>query len=277
MIRNAVDHGIEAPETRAARNKPPLGTICLRAFHQGGNIGIEIRDDGAGLDRRRILDKAIAQGLARPGDTLSDSEIFGFIFAPGFSTAEKITDISGRGVGMDVVRKNIDKLGGNVEVQSTPGQGSTFTILLPLTLAVIDGLLVSVGARRFIIPTLSVRESFRPIPDMLSTVHERGRMVNVRGRLMPLIGLHDRFEIEADATEPTEGILLVVEAEGQACCLQVDQLLGKQEVVIKSLPDGLPPQPAFSGAAILGDGQVALILDVNAIVPRRRAPSARAA
>jgi two-component system, chemotaxis family, sensor kinase CheA len=277
MIRNAVDHGIETPAVRVAQGKSPHGTIWLRAFHRGGNIGIEIRDDGSGLNRQRILDKAIAQGIVHPDHAFTDSEIFSLIFAPGFSTAETVTDISGRGVGMDVVRKNIDKLGGKVEIQSTPGHGSTFTILLPLTLAIIDGLLVSVGSRRFIVPTLTVRESFRPSSDMLATVQERGRMVNVRGRLLPLLALNESFDIESENQDPTQAILLVVESDGQSRCLQVDRLLGKQEVVIKSFPDGLPRPPALSGAAILGDGQVAFILDVAALAARHPSCTPRAA
>jgi two-component system, chemotaxis family, sensor kinase CheA len=277
MIRNAVDHGIETPDVRIAQGKSPHGTIWLRAFHRGGNIGIEIRDDGSGLNRQRILDKAIAQGIVHPDNTFTDSEIFSLIFAPGFSTAETVTDISGRGVGMDVVRKNIDKLGGKVEIQSTPGHGSTFTILLPLTLAIIDGLLVSVGSRRFIVPTLTVRESFRPSSEMLATVQERGRLVNVRGRLLPLLALNESFDIESENHDPTKAILLVVESDGQSRCLQVDRLLGKQEVVIKSFPEGLPRPHAVSGAAILGDGQVAFILDVAALVARQPSPHTRAA
>ncbi len=186
MIRNAVDHGIELPADRLAQGKPQLGTIRLSASHQRGGIVIRIQDDGKGLDRDRILAKARDRGLVKPNATLTEAEIFALIFAPGFSTAEMVTDLSGRGVGMDVVRRNIEKLRGKVEIQSVPGQGTTFTIVLPLTLAIIDGMLVGVGDDRYIIPTLSVRESFRPRPGMVTTVHERGEVVSVRGRLTPL-------------------------------------------------------------------------------------------
>jgi two-component system chemotaxis sensor kinase CheA len=273
MVRNSVDHGIEKPDVRLASGKPAAGTVRLRAFHQGGSILIEIKDDGAGLNKDRLLAKATEKGVIKPGDQLSEKEIFNLIFAPGFSTAEVITDISGRGVGMDVVRKNIDKLRGKIEITSTPGQGSTFTISLPLTLAIIDGLIVSVGHERYILPTLSVRESFRPTVDMISTVHERGEMVNVRGRISPLLRLYDHFDVEPEFAKPTEGIVVVLEADGADRCVLVDRLLGKQEVVIKSLGETFKQNPALAGAAILGDGRVGLILDVNTLVRLKTAPS----
>ncbi len=266
MVRNSVDHGIEPPDVRTAQGKDPVGRIHLRAYHQGGNILIEIRDDGAGLNKERILAKAQEKGIIRPGETLSEKEIFNLVFAPGFSTAAVITDISGRGVGMDVVRKNIDKLRGKIDIQSTPGAGSVFTISLPLTLAIIDGLVVSVGRERYILPTLSVRESFRPTDQMLSTLHERGEMVNVRGRLSPMLRLYDFFGVEPESPDPTRGILVVIEADGADRCILVDRLLGKQEVVIKSLGEAFKCNRALAGGAILGDGRVGLILDVNALV-----------
>ena len=266
MIRNAVDHGIEKPEARVAKGKSPRGVVRLRAFHQGGNILIEIKDDGAGLNKDRILAKARQQGLVSESDVLSESEIFRFIFAPGFSTAEKITEISGRGVGMDVVRRNIANLRGKIEIASVPDQGSTFTIYLPLTLAIIDGLLVGVGDQRFILPTLSVRESFRPTPAMISTVHQRGEMVNVRGRLCPLLRLHRHFDIQPLSDDPAQAIVIVLESNHELRCLMVDQLLGKQEVVIKSLGETFKRSHALAGAAILGDGRVGLILDVNNLI-----------
>ena len=266
MIRNAVDHGIERTEVRVAAGKPAQGLVRLSASHQGGNIVIQIQDDGAGLNKERILAKAIEKGLVTTGEGLSDSEIFSFIFAPGFSTADKITDLSGRGVGMDVVRRNVNNLRGKIEIASTRGQGSTFSIYLPLTLAIIDGLLVSVGGQRFILPTLSVRESFRPTREMISTLHDRGEMVNVRGRLCPLLRLHRHFGIEPKSTEPSEAIVIVLESNHQIRCLMVDQLLGKQEVVIKSLGETFKQNRAVAGAAILGDGRVGLILDVNTLV-----------
>lgn len=272
MVRNSVDHGIETPDVRKAAGKNPTGTVWLRAFHKSGNIIIEIKDDGAGLNKDRLVAKAIEKGIIKAGEQLSEKEIFNLIFAPGFSTAAVITDISGRGVGMDVVRKNIDKLRGKIDIVSTLGHGSTFTISLPLTLAIIDGLVVSVGGERFILPTLSVRESFRPTADMISTLHERGEMVNVRGRLSPLLRLYDYFDVKPEAEDPTQSIVVVVESDGAERCVQVDRLLGKQEVVIKSLGDSFKSNRSFAGGAILGDGRVGLILDVNSLVNLKNAP-----
>ncbi|HXG46547.1 MAG TPA: chemotaxis protein CheA, partial [Methylomirabilota bacterium] len=274
MIRNSVDHGIEPPSVRVERGKPAQGTVHLRAFHQGGNIVIQIQDDGGGLNKEKILKKAVERGLVREGQNLSEKEIFDLIFAPGFSTAEVVTEISGRGVGMDVVRRNIEKLRGKIDIQSTLGQGSTFTIYLPLTLAIIDGLIVRVGQERFILPTLSVRESFRPSPEMLSTVHERGEMVNVRGKISPLLRLHQCFNIKPRSTNPCEGILVVVDSGDENRCVFVDDLVGKQEVVIKSLGETFKSNRALAGAAILGDGSVGLILDADALVKlKTSAPS----
>jgi two-component system chemotaxis sensor kinase CheA len=270
MIRNAVDHGIEMPDTRTKAGKAPQGTILLSAYHQGGNIVIQIKDDGGGLRKDKILKKAVENGILRPDQQLPDKEIFDLIFAPGFSTADKVTDISGRGVGMDVVKRNIEKLRGKVEIDSIEGKGSTFNIYLPLTLAIIDGLVISIGNERYILPTLSVRESFRPTADMLSTVHERGEMVNVRGRLYPLLRLYEAFNIEPQTKNPEESIVIVIEAGQDVRCLLVDQLLGKQEVVIKSLGETFKANPAIAGAAIMGDGRVGLILDVNTLVRVRQ-------
>lgn len=270
MIRNAVDHGIESPETRVAHGKAPLGTIRLSAAHQRGGIVIGVQDDGQGLDRDRILAKARERGLVKPETTPTEAEIFALIFAPGFSTAERVTDVSGRGVGMDVVRRNIEKLRGKIEIQSIPGQGSSFTILLPLTLAIIDGMLVGVGNERYILPTLSVRESFRPRPGMVTTVHERGEVVSVRGRLTPLLRLGPHLGTPCRAVDPTEGIIVVVESGDAARGLLVDELLGKQEVVIKALGETFRRQELLAGAAILGDGRVGLILDVDTLVKCQR-------
>jgi len=266
MIRNSVDHGIEPPEVRMAHGKPALGTIRLSASHQRGGIVISIQDDGHGLDRDRILSKARERGLIKPNATLTEAETFALIFAPGFSTAEVVTDVSGRGVGMDVVQRNIEKLRGKVEIQSVAGQGTIFNIVLPLTLAIIDGMLVGVGDDRYIIPTLSVRESFRPRPGMVTTVHERGEVVSVRGRLTPLLRLGQHLGTPGRATDPTEGIIVVVESGDAARGLLVDELLGKQEVVIKSLGETFRKQDLLAGAAILGDGRVGLILDVDTLV-----------
>jgi two-component system chemotaxis sensor kinase CheA len=266
MIRNALDHGIETPKARLEKGKAPQGKIQLRAFHKGGNIVIEMADDGAGLNREKILRKGIEKGLIRADQNLTDDQVYSLIFAPGFSTADQVTEISGRGVGMDVVRTNIEKLRGKVEIRSEPGRGCTITVYLPLTLAIIDGLLLSVGEHRYILPTLSVRESFRPTPEMISTVQERGEMINVRGRLSPLLRLYQFFGVKPHATDPSQAIVLVVESDHESRSIMVDQLLGKQEVVIKSLGETFKQQHAISGAAILGDGRVGLILDVNALV-----------
>jgi two-component system, chemotaxis family, sensor kinase CheA len=263
MIRNSIDHGIEKPEVRLAKGKSAQGIIRLSAGHQGGNIVIKIQDDGSGLNRERILAKAIDQGMVNPNENLTEGAIFQLIFAPGFSTAEIVTDISGRGVGMDVVRRNIEKLRGKIEIESTPGQGSTFTIFLPLTLAIIDGLLVGVGKQRFILPTLLVRESFRPVASMISTVHSRAEMIQVRGKLSPMLRLHEYFNVPPRSTNPTQGIIVVVGTERDQRCLLVDDLLGKQEVVIKSLGETFKQNRAIAGAAILGDGCVGLILNVD--------------
>jgi two-component system chemotaxis sensor kinase CheA len=278
MIRNSVDHGIESEEVRAQSGKPAVGTIHLRACHQGGNIVIEIQDDGAGLDRDRILAKAIERGLTTPGAELADTEIFGFIFAPGFSTADKVTDISGRGVGLDVVRRNIERLRGCVDTWSAAGQGSRFKITLPLTLAIIDGLVVRVGEERYIIPTLSVRESFRARAEAITRVQNRAEVVNVRGRLIPLLRLYEHFGLKPSSTDATRGIVIVAQSGANLRCLLVDSLENKQEVVIKNLNDIMVNKNrSLAGAAILGDGRVGLILDVNALVQPEPQTFARAA
>ena len=266
MIRNSADHGIEMPAARTAAGKPSAGTITLRAFHQGGFIVIQIEDDGRGLSPAKIRAKAIERGIIRADEILDDRETFDLIFAAGFSTAEKVTDLSGRGVGMDVVRRNIEKMRGKIEIDSVEGRGTTFTLYVPLTLAIIEGLLVGIGDQRYVIPTLSVRESFRPLPGMVTQVQGRGEVVSVRGRLTPILRLGRHLNTPHTATDPTEGIIVVVEAGQDSRCLLVDQLIGKQEVVIKNLGDMFRHQTEFAGAAILGDGRVGLILDINALV-----------
>ena len=273
MIRNAADHGVEQPEARIAKGKPAMGTVNLRAFHRGGNIVIQIQDDGNGLNKDKLLAKAREKGIVKPNEVLSDKEIYDLIFAAGFSTAEKITDISGRGVGMDVVRRNIEKLRGKVDIDTVLGQGTTFTIYLPLTLAIIDGMIVSVGGERYIIPTLSVRESFRPKAEMISTVHERGEMVNVRGRLCPLLRLYEYFDQPPKVTNPVDAIVVVVESGQQTRCLMVDELIGKQEVVIKSLGSTMKKNSALAGGAVMGDGRVGLILNVDSLVKLVQQPA----
>ena len=267
MVRNSMDHGIEPEEQRLAQGKPAAGTLYLRAYHQGGNIIVEVEDDGAGLPRDRILAKAVQRGLVSPGAQLTDEEVFSFIFAPGFSTAEQITEISGRGVGLDVVRRNIEKMRGRVEISSTSGNGTLFKMALPLTLAIIDGLILKVGQERYILPALSVRESFHPKPGMITAIQGRAEVVRVRGRLIPLLRLYQYLDLKPASTNPADGIAVVVQSGSSLRCLLVDGVLNKQEVVIKSLGESIGHRnPALAGAAILGDGRVGLILDVNALV-----------
>ncbi len=267
MIRNAVDHGIESPADRMASGKPALGTVRLSASHQRGGILIRIQDDGKGLNAEKIRAKGIEKGLIAPNDELTESEVYGLIFMPGFSTADAITDLSGRGVGMDVVKRNIEGLRGKVEIQSVLGKGSTFNILLPLTLAIIDGLLVGVGNDRYIIPTMSVRESFRPKPGMVTTIHERGGMVSVRGKQTPVLRLGQFLGTAGiKARTDEEGIIIVVESGDSMRGILVDELIGKQEVVIKSMGETFKDQNLLAGAAVLGDGSVGLILDVDTLV-----------
>jgi two-component system chemotaxis sensor kinase CheA len=274
MIRNSMDHGIESAEKRTAAGKPASGTLHLRAYHQGGNIVVEVEDDGAGLSRERILKKAIERGLATADDQLTDEEVYKFIFAAGFSTAEKVTDLSGRGVGLDVVRRNIERMRGRVEIESKLGTGTKFKISLPLTLAIIDGFIVRVGEERFVIPTLSVRESFRPQPGMVSKIQNKAEVVNVRGRLIPLLRLGETFG-QPPTLDVTDAIAVVVESGAGVRCLLVDALLHKQEVVIKNLNDMMVHKNLLlAGAAILGDGRVGLILDVNALVTLNAQPHA---
>jgi two-component system chemotaxis sensor kinase CheA len=266
MVRNSLDHGLEPPEERIAAGKPPEGVLRLAASHQAGHIVIEVSDDGRGLNTEKILRKAREKGLVPEGNSPSESEIFHLIFEPGFSTADQVTDVSGRGVGMDVVRKQIQGLRGRVEIQSTQGRGSTFLLKLPLTLAIIDGLIVQVGAERYIVPIASVREMLRPVPEMLFTVENRAEMAMIRGELLPVLRLDRRFHIPGAVQNPCEGLFLVAESEGRCFCLLVDAMLGKQEVVIKNLGETFRSVAGISGGAILGDGRVGLILDVNGLL-----------
>ncbi len=265
MIRNAVDHGLEAPDERKKEGKERKGTIHLTAYHRGGNINIEIKDDGHGLDRAGIIEKARANGLLSEEDKLSDTEIYNLIFQPGFSTAKKVTDISGRGVGMDVVKKAIEKLRGRVEINSTKGQGSTFVISLPLTLAIIEGMVVRVGQERYIIPALAILESFRPDEKQYSTVEGKGELILSRNKLIPLIRLNRIFGIDGDSGNPWDGLVVSVEHDGEQRCLLLDELLGKEEVVIKSLGESLKHTKGIAGGAIMGDGRVGLILDISGV------------
>ena len=266
MVRNSLDHGLEGPEERVAAGKPAEGKLVLSAAHQAGNILIEITDDGRGLNTERILKKARERGLVPEGKNLSENEIFFMIFEPGFSTAEAITEVSGRGVGMDVVRRQITGLRGRIEIQSARGRGTTFLMRLPLTLAIIDGLIVGVGGERYIIPINSVREMLRPAPEMIFTLEGRAEMAMVRGELLPIVRLDRRFKVAGARQNPAEALFVVVEAQGKRFCLLVDEMLGKQEVVIKSLGDSFRHVAGISGGAILGDGRVGLILDVSGVL-----------
>jgi len=266
MVRNAVDHGVEPPSDRAAAGKTNTGTVRLSAYYASGNVVVELIDDGRGLYRDKLVKKAIEKGLIESDKGMSDSDVFALIFAPGFSTAEKITDISGRGVGMDVVRRNLESIRGRIDITSAPGKGTTFAIRLPLTLAVTDGMLVRVGQERFIIPLTHIHMSFRPEPSMLSTIVGRGEVVLLRGELMPIIRLHDLFDVADAVRSPLDGLLMIVGDGNRRTALLVDELLGQQQVVAKTLGAALGKVPGVSGGAILGDGRVGLILDVNETV-----------
>jgi len=261
MVRNALDHGLETPAQRLASGKSDTGTVHLYAYHQGSNIVIELKDDGRGINPERIHKKAVEKGLIAPGAQLTREETFNLIFAPGFSTAEKVTSVSGRGVGMDVVKRNIEKLRGKIEITSEVGQGSTFKIKLPLTMAIIDGLVVRVGTDKFILPSTSVQMALRPSRESISTIHGSGEVLELRGRILPLHRLHRRFGIPCDAQQPWEGIVVLVEHSGKVSALMVDEMVSKQEVVIKNLGAYMQGLPGVAGGAILGDGNIALILD----------------
>jgi len=261
MVRNAVDHGMEMPEERIRAGKPERGTIRLKAFHRGGNIVIEISDDGRGLNREKIREKALKNGLIGPGDALTDQEINRLILLPGFSTAEKITDISGRGVGMDVVKQAVEKLRGKMDIQSVEGKGTTFVTGFPLTMAIIDGMIVKVGGERYILPTVAIRQLIRPDRAAYNCIVGEAETINVMGRLLPLVRLHRLFDIEPVHANPWEATLVVMEGEKRSKCLLVDEILGKEEVVIKNLGESLKRIKGVSGGAILGDGNVGLILD----------------
>jgi two-component system chemotaxis sensor kinase CheA len=269
LVRNSCDHGIELPAERLAKGKPEHGTITLAASHQGGSILIEVRDDGRGLSREKLIKKARERGIDAP-DTMSDSEVWGLIFAPGFSTAEVVTDVSGRGVGMDVVKKNITALGGTVEIDSAEGYGMSVKVRLPLTLAIMDGMSVGVGDEVYILPLSSVIESFQVEPGVIKTIGGSGRVVEVREEFMPVLELERVFGVPRFDFENVGGIMVVAEAEGGRVGLLVDQLLGQQQVVVKNLEANYRRVDDISGATIMGDGRVALILDVASLVRRAR-------
>ncbi|MFB4731645.1 chemotaxis protein CheA [Enterobacter hormaechei subsp. steigerwaltii] len=264
LVRNSLDHGIELPENRVAAGKSPVGNLILSAEHQGGNICIEVTDDGAGLNRERILAKAISQGIA-VNENMTDEEVGMLIFAPGFSTAEQVTDVSGRGVGMDVVKRNIQEMGGHVEIQSKQGAGTTIRILLPLTLAILDGMSDKVADEVFILPLNAVMESLQPREEDLHPLAGGERVLEVRGEYLPLVELWKVFEVDGAKTEATQGIVVILQSAGRRYALLVDQLIGQHQVVVKNLESNYRKVPGISAATILGDGSVALIVDVSAL------------
>lgn len=265
LVRNSVDHGIEKPENRKAAGKGETGKLTLSAAHKGGSIVIEVTDDGAGLNRDKLLAKAKSNGL-EVSETMTDTEVFGLIFAPGFSTAEQVTDVSGRGVGMDVVKRNIASMGGSIEIRSALGYGTTISIALPLTLAILDGMSVSLGESLYVLPLNLIVETMQPKMEDIKTVTSEGLMVHVRGEYLPIIPLYALFNQETEITHPTEGVLVIIEAEGKKAALFVDALVGQQQVVIKSLETNFRKIQGISGATIMGDGSVALIIDVPSVI-----------
>ncbi len=266
MVRNALDHGLESPADRALAGKPADGHLALRAYHQGGNVYIELTDDGRGLDRARLLRKAIEKGIVAEGERLSDAEVYALIFEPGFSTAAGVTDVSGRGVGMDVVRRNVQALQGNILIRTQPGKGTTFTIRLPLTLAIVDGLTVGLGEDVYVLPLLSVIESFRPRPADVRTIAARGEAITVRGEVVPLVRLHQLLDRPCRDSDPCRGLVVLVEDQGKKHAILVDELLGQMQAVVKSLDANYRRVEGFAGATILGDGRVAMILDIHGLV-----------
>ena len=277
LVRNSADHGLEPPEERLDNNKPELGTIRLNAFHEGGSICITVEDDGRGLNRDKILAKAIKQGLIAEDEKLSDDQIWALIFKPGFSTAEKVTDVSGRGVGMDVVKRNIDALGGTVSIKTALGKGTTFALKLPLTLAIIEGMTVRVGKETYIVPLLSILESIQPKAGAVKIVVGKGELINVRGAYLPMIRMYEVFSLQPEYTEPTKGILLILETEGEHVAVMVDEILGQQQVVIKSMEQNFRKVDGIAGATILSDGTVGFILDVRGLLELARHGQAVAA
>ena len=266
LVRNAIDHGLESPERRRAAGKSETGTLKLDAYHEGSNIVVQISDDGAGLNREAIIAKALHSGLINASQELGDADVAELIFQPGFSTAAEATDLSGRGVGMDVVRRNVRDLGGSVSVRSVSGEGSTFTIALPLTLAIIDGLVTAVGGERYIVPLISIVESLRLRADAVRRIAGGGEVFHFRDAYLPILRLHHAFACADAVTEIERGIVVVVEEDGRRVGLLVDDLLGQQQAVVKSLEAHYRRVQGVSGATILSDGSVALIVDVGGVV-----------
>jgi two-component system chemotaxis sensor kinase CheA len=264
LVRNSLDHGVEMPDVREAIGKPRVGKLTLSARHQGGNILIEVRDDGAGMDRDRLLAKARENGL-NVSETMSDEEVFQLIFAPGFSTAKEVTDVSGRGVGMDVVKRNIQSMGGRVEIQSKLGEGTNTRIVLPLTLAILDGMSIKVGGETFILPLSTVLESLQPSKDDMYAMAGDDVVIKVRDEYLPVIAIHEVLDVANAITDPTKSIAVIVQGEGRRYAMLVDELIGQQQVVVKNLEDNYRKVPGISAATILGDGSVALILDITGL------------
>ncbi len=270
LVRNSMDHGLETPEQRKACGKPETGELHLNAYHKGGSIIIEISDDGAGLNREKIRNHAIQRGLITAEEALSDDKIYDLIFQPGFSTAEAVSDVSGRGVGMDVVRRNIRELGGAVDIASTPGQGSKVTIRLPLTLAIMDGQLVRVGNQTYIIPLVSIIESLQAREENIKTIVDHAEVYRLRDEYINIVRLYEIFNLQPDTHNINDGLLVIVEGEGRKIGLYIDELFGQQQVVIKSLETNYKRIDGVSGATILGDGTVAMIIDVPGLVTMSR-------
>jgi two-component system chemotaxis sensor kinase CheA len=268
LVRNSIDHGIEMPEARTEAGKSAHGTIELNAYHKGGSVIVEVSDDGGGLKRERILAKARERGLVAPDEELSEDRILNLIFAPGFSTADVVSDVSGRGVGMDVVKRNINELGGHVQIFSTPGKGSMVRIRLPLTLAILDGQLARVGNEVYVVPIVGIVETIQVRKEMVSTVAGRGEVFRLRDDYLPIVRLYELFGIQPEHTDLLDGLLMIVEADGTRVGLFVDELMSQQQVVIKSLESNFRPVVGLAGATMLGDGRVALILDIPGVITR---------
>ncbi len=266
LVRNAVDHGLEPPAERERLGKPRVGKVRLSACHQGGNVVIRVEDDGGGLSRQKILEKAVSQGLVKPGADLADKEIYQLIYQPGFSTALKVTEVSGRGVGMDVVKQTVENLHGRIDITTAPGLGTTFTIRLPLTMAIIEGMVVSVASQRYIIPVSAIQESLRPARDQIFTVVENGEMLLLRGAFVPLVRLHRLFRLQGANEDPCSALVIIIRDSDQRCAVLADDLIGQQQVVVKPLDGIFRRVEVLSGAAIVGDGTVSLILDPNGLI-----------
>jgi two-component system chemotaxis sensor kinase CheA len=277
LVRNSIDHGIEMPDARVANGKSASGTIELNAYHKGGSVVVEVSDDGGGLKKDKILAKARERGLVAADEELSEDRIFNLIFAPGFSTADVVSDVSGRGVGMDVVKRNINELGGHVQIYSTPGKGSMVRIRLPLTLAILDGQLARVGNEVYVVPIVSIVETMQVRKEMVSSIANQGEVFRLRDEYLPVVRLYDLFGIKPDHTDLLNGLLMIVEADGKRVGLFVDELMSQQQVVIKSLETNFRPVTGLAGATMLGDGRVALILDVPGVITRFQQASRDAA